>query len=89
MLFTFRRLLFAGALALLALFALPVAAQFSCRTDSLGVTRCSDGSSYRTDFLGVTRDNQGNSWRTDSLGVTRGSNGTSCRTDSLGVMRCN
>ena len=48
-------------------------AQLSCRTDSIGTTRCSDGTSYRTDSIGVTRDNRGNSWRTDSIGVTRGS----------------
>ncbi len=63
------------------IFALTVAASVgaqsvSCRTDSLGTTRCSNGTNYRTDSLGTTRDNHGNSWRTDSLGTTRSSDGT-------------
>lgn len=58
------------------------AADFSCRTDSFGTTRCSDGTTYRTDSFGTTRDNRGNSWRTDSFGTT-------CRTDSFGTLRCN
>ena len=61
----------------------------TCRTDSLGVTRCDNGQTFRTDSLGVTRDNSGNSWRTDSLGVTRDNSGNSWRTDSLGVTRDN
>lgn len=66
-----------------------MAADLSCRIDSFGTTRGSDGSTYRTDSFGTTRDNQGNSWRTDSFGTTRGSDGTTCRTDSLGTTRCN
>lgn len=63
-------------------------AQLTCRTDSLGTTRCDNGTTFRTDSLGTTRDNHGNSWRTDSLGVTRGSDGTTCRKDALGTVRC-
>lgn len=69
--------------------SIPATADVSCRTDSLGTTRCSDGATYRTDSLGTTRDNNGNSWRTDSLGTTRGSDGSTYRTDSLGTTRDN
>lgn len=65
------------------------AADLSCRTDSFGTTRCSDGTTYRTDSFGTTRDNQGNSWRTDSFGTTRGSDGSTYRTDSFGTTRDN
>ena len=60
----------------------------TCRTDTFGTTRCSNGQTFRTDSFGTTRDNYGNSWRTDSFGTTRGSNGTTCRTDTFGTMRC-
>lgn len=81
-----------------------LAAEVSCRTDSFGTLRCSDGktyrtdafgtlrgsdgSAYRTDRFGTTRDKQGNTWRKDSFGTTRGSDGTTCRTDSFGTTRC-
>lgn len=42
-------------------------ADLTCRADSFGNTRCSDGTTYRTDSFGTTRDNRGNTWRTDSL----------------------
>lgn len=71
------------------LFSASAFAQVSCRTDSFGTTRCSDGTTYRTDSFGTTRDNQGNSWRSDSFGTTRGSDGTTYRTDSFGTTRDN
>ena len=45
-----------------------IQAAVTCRTGSLGVQRCSDGSQYRTDSLGVTRGSDGSQYRTDSLG---------------------
>ena len=57
--------------ALFLIASIPSAQALSCRTDSLGTTRCDNGQTFRTDSLGTTRDNQGNSWRTDSLGTTR------------------
>lgn len=65
------------------------AQSLTCRTDSFGNTRCSDGTTYRTDSFGTTRDNQGNSWRTDSFGTTRGSDGSTYRTDRFGTTRDN
>lgn len=59
------------------------------RTDSLGTTRSSDGTTWRTDSLGTIRGSDGTTWRKDSLGTWRSNTGTTCRTDSLGTMRCN
>jgi hypothetical protein len=64
-------------------------ADTTCRADSFGTTRCSNGQTFRTDSFGTTRDNQGNSWRTDSFGTTRGSDGSNYRTDSFGTTRDN
>lgn len=62
-------------------------ADLTCRADSFGNTRCSDGTTYRTDSFGTTRDNRGNTWRTDSFGTTRGSDGSTYRRDSFGTTR--
>lgn len=64
-------------------------AEKTCRTDSFGTTRCSDGTTYRTDSFGTTRDNNGRSWRTDSFGTIRGSDGSTYRKDSFGTARDN
>ena len=81
------------AFALLAYAVIPFVStsvqSLTCRTDTFGTTRCSDGTTYRTDSFGTTRDNKGNSWRTDSFGTTRGSNGSQYRTDSFGTTRDN
>src|SRR5574337_1361830 len=64
------------ALAIMG-FAAQSFAQVNCSTDSLGITRCSNGQTFSTDSLEITRDNQGNSWNTDSLGITRDNHGNS------------
>lgn len=75
--------------SVLMLLAFSVFADKTCRKDSFGTTRCSDGTTYRTDSFGTTRDNKGNSWKTDSFGTTRGSDGSTYRTDSFGTTRDN
>lgn len=67
----------AGILLHFAALALAGAAQAaSCSTDSLGITKCSDGSSLTVSPSGIVRDNKGQIWSTDSLGVTRSPDGT-------------
>ena len=78
------------ALALGYTLASPVSAQtLSCRMDSFGTTRCSDGTTYRTDSFGTITDNHGNSWRTDSSGVAWDNYGNSCQKDINGNFWCN
>ena len=86
---TMKPMKFALAIFTFGAISTAIAADLSCRTDSFGTTRCSDGTTYRTDSFGTTRDNQGNSWRTDSFGTTRGSDGSTYRTDSFGTTRDN
>jgi len=47
--------------------SISLAATVSCKKDTFGTTRCSDGTTYKTDSFGTTRDNKGNAWKTDSF----------------------
>jgi len=61
----------AAILSFLAIFSVSHADTVTCKKDSAGVTRCSDGTIYRTDSAGTIRGNDGTVCRTDSAGTTR------------------
>lgn len=75
--------------AVLLLTSTSVLAEKTCRKDSWGTTRCSDGTTYETDLDGTVRDNKGNSCRKDSWGTTRCSDGTTYETGRDGTVRDN